>query len=1097
MTLHRTSRFLAFLGFCLVILLPPKGTAAPIGWEANFGTPLGTLTGQDEAEQNVGLSFAFPLANASYSSVWVSTNGHVNLGMTANNPCCASVPDFVNSTSPIVAPFYTDLDLLDQGTIYFNDLGNRAVVTWDRVGSYASPSSPFTFQLRLDAAGTIAFSYFGISNTALALDGDLIAGVSPGNGASDPGSSNFLFGPVYAGNTTVYQNFSLGGAPFDLDNSTVTFRPAGSGFDVSVSQVPEPRTTILLIMGLIGVGLWRLKKSISFRAMSGVAAIVACAALLPTASAAQDGQVGRQGDGSFLLPTGQPIAPVGDHIEVNDRPLGMVVSPDGSLLAVATGSNFNPNALHIIDLPSKTLRQTIPIAGSFVGVDFTKDGKTLYVGGGTSNSVLIFTRNEAGQFAANGSIAIPASAPSGLRLNGDDSRLYVALNLKGALAVIDTARRTVVTQVAVGTYPYTAEISRDGGKVYVSNWGGRVPGPNDMTDGTFPVVVDPRTGIPASGTVSVIDTGSNQVVKTIDVGLHPCGMALSPGGDRLYVTNANSDTVSVIDTAADTVSRVLTVTLSTTKVGQTKVPELGSSPNAIAVSPDGGTLYVANGSDNAIAVVDPRTPATNPVRGLIPAGWYPMAVATSKTGEQIYIADGYGFGSVAPVPAGTGRSYADRKGVISILNVPSSAELGEFTRLVRQSNRTLPPGGAGIQEAGNPIPQTLGGSSPIHHVFYIIKENRTYDQVFGDLPQGNGDASLVEFGREVTPNQHALAEKYVLLDNYYGPGDQSALGHRWCLQAYPSDWMHKYSNGRNDQNPMILGATEAIYDNAKEHGVSVHSFGERGLNTFSDKNATWTDIYNDWKNKTDTVQITPRAEIVGLRSVYDSEYPAYELRVPDQYRTEIFLRRLAEYEQNNDLPRLVMILLPQDHTSGTSPDFPTPRAMNADNDLAVGRVIEAISKSKYWNDSAIFITEDDSQDGVDHVDGHRTVGMVISPYARRGAVDSHLYSIINMYRTIEQILGLPPQNQFDSAAEPMYSAFTATPDYSPYVALPNRIPLDEMNPSMAGLTGLQRSLAEASSKIDTGEPDTAPADMLNRAIWYSVKGFATPYNYGR
>jgi YVTN family beta-propeller protein len=775
----------------------------------------------------------------------------------------------------------------------------------------------------------------------------------------------------------------------------------------------------------------------------------------------------------------------------------MVLSPDGNSLAVVTGSNFNPRALHIIDVQTKTLKQTLSIGNSFVGVDFTKDGNTLYVGGGAGNNVLIFTRTSGGPFVANGSIAIAGSAPSGLMLNADDSRLYVALNLSGTLGVIDTARRTLIAQVRVGSFPYTAVVSHDGSKVYVSNWGGRVPGANDTTDGVYPVVVDPRTGIPSSGTVSVIDTRTNQVAKTIDVGLHPCGMALNPNGSRLYVTNANSDTVSVIDTANDIVSKAVRVSVNTTKVGQTKIPVLGSSPNAVAVSPDGRTLYVANATDNAIAVIDPDAPTNNAVRGLIPTGWYPTAVATDRTGLQLFVANGYGFGSIAPVPAGQGRSYTDRNGVVSIVDVPSEPQLGMYTRTVRQNNQVMPPGAVTTADNDNPIPMNRGHKSPIHHVFYVIKENRTYDQVFGDLSQGNGDPSLVEFGRNVTPNLHALAQQFVLLDNFYGPGDQSALGHRWCLQAYASDYVHKYSNGRNDQNPMLLGATEAIYDNAKANGLSVHSFGERGLNTFSTDNATWTDIYNDWKNKTNNVQITPRAEIVGLRDIYDSQFPAYELRVPDQYRADIFLRKFAEYEKNDNLPNLVLILLPQDHTSGTSPDFPTPRAMNADNDLAVGRVVEAISKSKYWKDSAIFITEDDSQDGVDHVDGHRTVGMVISPYTRRGAVDHSFYTIVNMYKTMEQILGLPPLNQFDLAAAPMFSSFTSQPDFSPYAAVPNQIPLDEMNPSLSGLKGLQRTLALASMKIDTGEADTAPADLLNRAIWHSVKGFKTPYNFGR
>jgi phospholipase C len=390
-----------------------------------------------------------------------------------------------------------------------------------------------------------------------------------------------------------------------------------------------------------------------------------------------------------------------------------------------------------------------------------------------------------------------------------------------------------------------------------------------------------------------------------------------------------------------------------------------------------------------------------------------------------------------------------------------------------------------------------GKGSPIKHVFYIIKENRTYDQVFGDLPQGNGDPSLVEFGRNVSPNHHALAEQFVLLDNYYGPGDQSALGHRWVLQAYPSVWVHKYGNARNNQSPMLLGPTDAIYDQAKARGLSVRAFGERGANIITPANATWTDIYNDWKSGTHNVDIAARAIIVGLRDVYHPRYPAAESRVPDQYRVDIFLKEFAEFEKNGNLPDLVLLLLYDDHTEGTSPGFPTPRAMVADNDLALGRIVDAVSHSRYWKESAIFVTEDDSQDGLDHVDGHRTVGFAISPYVRHGYVDSSFFTTVNMYRTIEQILGMSPLNQFDLAAEPMFSAFTSSPDFTPYDARPNQIPLDEMNPQLAGLRGLQRDLAKFSLTIDSSEPDSAPADLLNRAIWHSVKGFDTPYNYGR
>src|SRR5262245_30006480 len=296
---------------------------------------------------------------------------------------------------------------------------------------------------------------------------------------------------------------------------------------------------------------------------------------------------------------------------------------------------------------------------------------------------------------------------------------------------------------------------------------------------------------------------------------------------------------------------------------------------------------------------------------------------------------------------------------------------------------------------------------------------------------------------------------------------------------------------------MLLGPTDAIYDKAKAKGLKVRAYGERGANLIVPANAMWTDIYNDWKNGTSNVSISARAIIVGLRDVYHPKYPAAESRVPDQYRADIFLKEFAEFERNGNLPNLVLLLLYDDHTEGTSPGFPTPRATVADNDLALGRIVEVISRSRYWKESAIFVTEDDSQDGLDHVDGHRTVGFAISPYTRHGIVDSNFYTIVNMYRTIEQILGLPPRNQFDVAAEPMFTTFTSTPDLTPYTALPNKIPLNEMNPPLAHLQGLQLELAKFSLTIDSSEPDSAPADPLNRAIWHSVKGFDTPYNYGR
>lgn len=783
-----------------------------------------------------------------------------------------------------------------------------------------------------------------------------------------------------------------------------------------------------------------------------IAPLLVCAAALLTYP-----KLGRQDDGSYLIPTGQRLTPAGQHIEVNDRPLGMVLSPDGSRLAVVTGSNFAPRALHIIDARSAAMLNKVPIGDSFVGVAFSADGRTLYIGGGSTDEVKVIRDG-----APQESFRVPGGAPSGLSLDG--SMLYVALNLKHAVAAIDLETRQI-TEIEVGMHPYTTLSAA--GKVYVTNWAGRRARPGDKTDELFNIVVDPRTGIPSTGTLSVIK--GDKVIKEIDVGLHPSALAASPKGDRVYVANANSDTVSVIDTSADAV-------LQTIDVRPGARAPIGSSPNALAVSPDGKTLYVANGSNNAVAVVDVGSRRAR-VRGFLPTGWYPTAIAAPKDGKRVWVASGYGFGSIAPVrPGQKGRSYRDRVGIVSLIDVPEGRRLTRTTDEVMSNNRLV---SSGVKpDSKHPVPMDRGKASPIRHVFFIIKENRTYDQLFGDMPQANGDPSLVQFGREVSPNHHALAEQFVLLDNFYTPADQSALGHRWCTQGYASDWLFKYGNGRNDQNPMLFAPNDFIWDLAKAHGVSVHSFGERGVNTITPKTATFLDIL-----KGGNVTIKPHTYIAGLKDVYDPEYPAYGGIVPDQYRADVFLRRFRQWEQDGKLPRLVVMLLPNDHTNGTSPGFPTPRSAVADNDLALGRIVEAISKSRYWKDSAIFVTEDDAQNGYDHVAGHRTIALAVSPWIRRKAVDSHFYTTINLYRTMLQILGLPPQNQFDVAAEPMFSIFTDRPELTPYTAVPNKIPLDELNPRLKALTGQARADALASMQMDFSEPDAAPEQLLNQVIW--------------
>ena len=589
-------------------------------------------------------------------------------------------------------------------------------------------------------------------------------------------------------------------------------------------------------------------------------------------------RVGLQPDRSYILPNGQQITPAGTHIEVADRPLGMALSPDGQLLAVVTGSSFAPAQIHLVDVNARAIVQSIGIGDSFVGVAFSSDGGQLYVGGGTDNDVKVYRRQASGSFAAAGSIiSITNSEPSGLSIDRSGATLYVALNIRHSVAIVDIQARTF-KEVPVGVFPYTTAVTRDGAKVYVSNWGGRRVRPGDKTDGFQPVVVDPQTGIASTGTISVLDPTTRTVVNNIDVGLHPSGMALSPDGRRLYVVNANSDTVSVIRTLDDSVEKTIDVKLFAGA-------PLGSAPDALAVSPDGKRLYVANAANNAVAVVEPDNPG-NPVRGFIPTGWFPTAVALSPSGNTLYVASGYGFGSVAN-QGKAGRSFQDRAGVISILAVPDDAALAVYTRQVLLNSYPPQAQSKAIPRRRPSSPRGSFDPSRIKHVFYIIKENRTYDQVLGDLAQGNGQPSLVQFGRNVTPNHHALAERFVLLDNFYAAGDQSALGHQWCDEAYANDYVHKYGNARNDfagSNPMAYAPTGFLWDHVRNHGMTVRMYGEFAATNMTPGSSTWTDVYNSWKNATGSVSVQSSTRVAGVRDILAPRYAGFEMRVADQSR---------------------------------------------------------------------------------------------------------------------------------------------------------------------------------------------------------------------
>jgi YVTN family beta-propeller protein len=802
---------------------------------------------------------------------------------------------------------------------------------------------------------------------------------------------------------------------------------------------------------------------------------------LTAAAAATIGQffVGQQSDGSYIVPTGQTLTPAGTHLTVGERPLGIALSPDGTQIALLTCSSFSGRYLQVIDVATRTVLQSFPMKGSFVGVAYSPDSQHIYASGGNEASVHVFSRGQDGRFVDGTPIANPYSLPvSGLSLTPDGSRLFAALNLNNAVLMIDVVARTTKL-LSVGAFPYATAVSRDGATVYVSNWGGRTPSAGDPTDGFWQMVVDPKTGLPSNGTVSVVDVARFAVRTEITVGLHPGAMVLSPGGDLLYVANANSDSVSVIDTGSNKVIQSIDVR------PYADAPP-GSLPNALALSPDGSVLYVANGGNNAVAVV--RLGSAPAVAGFIPTGWYPSALAVSPDNGTLIVASGYGFGSVQPQP-GTARSYTNRDGELSFIPIPDSGTLSALTQQVIQNN--------GLAQRNAAAPLLAGDGSPIKHVFFIIKENRTYDQVLGDLGQGNGEPSFASFGNSVTPNHHELARQFVTLDNYYASGDASSMGHQFCNEALANDYVYKFGADRNDfagTNPMAYSAGGFLWDNARNHGKSVRVYGEfASENAITPPQSVWSDFLASSAAGGQAINILAKSRVGGLKDILAPAFPGFNLGIPDQVRVDSFLREFQQYEASGTLPNLTIIALSSDHMAGTSPGTPSPLAMMADNDLAFGRIVDAITHSDDWKSSAIFVTEDDAQDGIDHVDGHRTVGYVISPWTRNRGVDSTLYTTVGMVRTIGQILGLPAMTQYDLGATAMFPAFTSQPDFSPYNALQSAISLNVLNPPLPSANGLQRDLALASQQMDFDDADEAPSDTLNRAIWHSIKGYDKPY----
>ena len=849
--------------------------------------------------------------------------------------------------------------------------------------------------------------------------------------------------------------------------------------------------------------------------------------------------VGRHIPGRLVTPVNQVVTPHGRLVELtNQRPLVLALSPNRKVL-VTSGKT---SELVILDPRTGAIRERVPFPSegqkepqpetvssnildpdkkgqvSFTGLAFSPDGRRLYLAN-VNGSIKVFTVDEAGAVRPSFSITLPPAnapkrkeeIPAGLAVSPDGTKLYVALNLSNSLGEFDSLTGKLLRTFAVGVAPYDVVLA--GRKAYVSNWGGRQPLPGDLTGpagrGTV-VKVDPVRHIANEGSITVLDLDTGRTRTEILVHLHSSALALSPSGRYLVCANAASDNLSVIDTRSDAVVETIWV--------KPKPNDLfGASPNALAFDRSGRYLYVANGTQNAIAVVrfNPARRASQ-LLGLIPVGWFPAALVVDSHHQQLAVANlkGHSTGHRRKEDGIHAYQSGQFQGSISLVPIPSRRALPGLSAMVESNYRReqialalQPPR---PDQPSRPVPEHVGEPSVFKHVVYLIKENRTYDQVLGDDPRGNGDPRLCIFGERITPNQHKMVREFVLLDNTYCAGILSADGHQWSTTAFGTDYLEKsfagwprsYPDGMEDTDVDALAYAPSgfIWDNLLKHGRTVRSYGEFAITEkrWQDPNQkgkiNWTAAYRDFTERRNELRIWSRPAVETLRHHMNTNTVGWDMDIPDVFRAAQFIQELKQYEREGGFPALSIICLPNDHTSGTTAGAPTPAAQVADNDLAFGQIVEAISRSRFWPETVIFAIEDDPQAGWDHVSGYRTTAYVISAYTRRTAVVRTQYNTTSLLRTIEQILGLPPMNQFDATATPMFDCFTDTPNFTPFQAVANNIPLEELNPPAEAIHDpVLRRNAVASARLPLDRVDACPEDTLNRILWHAMKGSAAPY----
>jgi YVTN family beta-propeller protein len=759
-----------------------------------------------------------------------------------------------------------------------------------------------------------------------------------------------------------------------------------------------------------------------------------------------------QNAGRVQLPNGWYVSPVGKSLQLGDLPLNIAVSPNKKLLAI-TNNGQSTQSIQLADAVSNKILSSVIIPKSWLGLVFSADNKFLYASGGNDNRIMKYSV-AGGKLAATDSIALGKRwpfkiSPAGMAMNDAKRELYVVTKENNSLYTVNLATKKV-DSLKLGAEAYTCLLSPDKKRLYISLWGG--------------------------DKIIVYNPATKKITGRVAVGDNPNDICQTTNGKWLFVANANDNSVSVINTKTLAVSETLNAALYPNSVP-------GSTTNSVALSSDNKTLYIANADNNCVAVYDVSMPGSSRSRGFIPVGWYPTCVRT--IGNTIYVANGKGFTSMAnphgPNPYRSKLSFQKGdtsavksvqyigglfKGTLSIFPEPTDSQLAVFSKMVYSNtpyvkDKELFSNG----ESGNPIPMKIGEASPIKHVFYIIKENRTYDQVLGDIPEGNGDSSLCLFGEKVTPNLHALAREFVLLDNFYVNAEVSADGHNWSMGGYATDYLEKtwptdYGSrgGTYDAEGRRAIANNKggfIWDHCARAGVSYRTYGE-----FAD----------DYK-----------PNIPVLKDHFCPYYTSWDQKVRDTTRVNQWKRDFDSLVAAGALPQMNTLRIINDHTEGLSKGRPTPVAHCADNDLAIGMFIEYLSRSPVWKESVVFILEDDAQDGPDHVDAHRSPAYIAGGFVKRHFVDHTMYSTTSMLRTMELILGLEPMSQYDASATPMWRCFSATPDLIPFEVRPLQVDMNERN-------RVENAWQRMSEQFDFTREDRVNDRAFNEVIWKAVKG---------